>query len=84
MEECRCECARWDTLPVARPKIDHSEALKSLSPRDLSERWREIVKESSQLSLVVPSDRLPALSGIAKQMQTLRKGSYVGGYGMTL
>ena len=79
MEECRCECTPWETLAVAHPKIDHSEALKSLSLRDLGERWREIVKESSQLSLTVTSGRLAILSGIAQQMQSLRKGSYLGG-----
>jgi hypothetical protein len=35
-------------------------------PHALEARWREIVTEYSGLALTIPSDRLTALSGLAK------------------
>jgi len=48
-------------------------------PDCLPIRWRDMVTEYSALSLTKPSDRLPAFSGVAKQMQPYRDSKYLAG-----
>jgi hypothetical protein len=46
----------------------------------LHSRWREIVQEYSGLGLTFGKDKLPALAGLAKQMQRYRPDDkYIGG-----
>jgi hypothetical protein len=55
---------------------------KSISPDlevDVKDVWRSIVKEYSARMLSVPSDKLPALAGIAESMRRMRKDEYLAG-----
>ncbi|KAF2803092.1 HET-domain-containing protein, partial [Mytilinidion resinicola] len=53
------------------------ECATALDCESLIKRWHDIVKEYSGLSLAFSSDRLPALSGLAKQFRKL--GRYYAG-----
>ncbi|KAK8192030.1 heterokaryon incompatibility protein-domain-containing protein, partial [Phyllosticta capitalensis] len=44
------------------------------STQDLVKEWHRAVSEYSTLALTKSSDRLPAIAGIARQMQKLRRG----------
>ncbi|KAK0743044.1 heterokaryon incompatibility protein-domain-containing protein [Schizothecium vesticola] len=64
-------------------KKEHAAALVKVvaaidsknNKRGLHARWRKITTEYSPLSLTRPDDRLPALSGLAKQMRGVMGGS---------
>ena len=46
-------------------------------PELLQLRWREMITEFTGLGITKPSDRLPALSGLAKQMKRHRATKYL-------
>ena len=48
-------------------------------PKLLQIRWREMITEFTGLGITKPSDRLPALSGLAKQMKRHRATRYLAG-----
>jgi len=66
-------------------KRDHtvSHVLKAMGVEDGKEtvhaRWRKIITEYSPLALSHPNDRIPALLGLAKQMQFITGGRYLAG-----
>ena len=66
-------------------KKEHTASLavalagKDASKKGLHGRWRKIITEYSPLSLSRPDDRLPALSGLAKQMRGVVGGRYLAG-----
>ncbi|KAH8883109.1 HET-domain-containing protein [Thozetella sp. PMI_491] len=65
---------------LMEPKIHHGrlDADKELSLK--IDRWHELVQEYSGLKISFAKDALPALAGLAKQMQRLRGGdSYAAG-----
>lgn len=87
MEHTACECGelqgRKPTGQVVyeRHKIQHSQSFENC-PNDqaLHSRWRRMVGEYSGLGLTVATDKLPALSGLAKQMQRHRpRDRYLAG-----
>ena len=86
-EAVNCECGgifgeRYGTgQEKFMSKTTHQEALLKQDIKHLRRRWHAIVEEYSQLSLTRVRDRLPALSGIAKQMaaQGERRGKYLAG-----
>jgi len=82
--ECRekydCECDfynEFSSTQGSQLKIDHASAFRDslLLPR----RWRSMVIEYSSLNLTFGKDKLPALSGLAKEMQKYRAGKYLAG-----
>ena len=82
--ECRekydCECDSYKEFSSnqgSQLKIDHARAFRDslLLPR----RWRSMVVEYSSLNLTFGKDKLPALSGLAKEMQKYRAGRYLAG-----
>ena len=67
-----CECQ--DVVnSVTTLKKEHSE--QTPSPK----WWQELVNDYSALKLTFPSDRLPALSGIAKEFQKHHSDQYIAG-----
>jgi hypothetical protein len=64
------------------PKILHAKALAEKSFPVITNRWRFLVMEYSGLSLTFPSDRLPALSGLAKEFMQYRSDAYLAGMWM--
>jgi hypothetical protein len=62
-----------------QPKVLYTKSLRSSTAKNLDLGWRTILMEYSRLSLSFQSDRLPALSGLAKQWQTAKKCDYLAG-----
>ncbi|KAK4994444.1 hypothetical protein LTR66_005532, partial [Elasticomyces elasticus] len=86
MWECKtcmtCECG-WLSGYYQQGFISfkerHSQALQGESEHDLQIAWRAIVEEYGPLKLTVSSDRLPALSGVARTFQALKPATYLAG-----
>jgi Heterokaryon incompatibility protein (HET) len=92
--ECRtettCECTgiknawwkeAWKDGPhLPQLKLSHSQALLTSDLSQLYQRWHVIVEQYSKRQLSKPNDRLPALSGLAKQMlEHRRTDKYLAG-----
>ena len=86
-----CECRGWyegegyvvygQRQHSASTKLRHALSLRM--GRDyIAKRWREIVGEYSGLSLTYLKDRLPALSGTAKEVQQVNGDRYLAGLWM--
>ena len=79
---CQCEC-------IGRSWGNHEIYLKQIyrnfkhgkTPQSVLCQWEDIVTRFSKLQLSYESDRLPALSGFAKQLQVadVNVGSYLAG-----
>jgi hypothetical protein len=75
MEASDCECgvlhfvlSRGESFRTPA-KISHSTTLEfQENPLTIQKRWRKIVEEYSYLSISYKSDKLPAISGLAKQI----------------
>lgn len=79
MQTYSCECTRGIRVYEGHNKRKHIESLEKASEEELSTRWREIVSEYSQLDITYPSDRLPALLGVATQMLALSPSRIICG-----
>jgi hypothetical protein len=75
-----CQCGSW-RHSLSRhayaqfPKYSHQITLTGLSqdpnPAKARYRWQRVVTEFSSMSITYESDRLPAIAGVAKQLQSL-------------
>jgi len=85
-----CECdgirslGRGSQTPLPAPKLLHSSAVDPLAgagvPTYFVQRaWRTIVADYVCLDLTVPTDRLPALGGLARNIAEKRSRRYVAG-----
>jgi hypothetical protein len=72
----RCECGGLDreNINTLRPNIFGGDAA-----RNIEEQWFEVVQQYSGLNASHPSDKLPALSGIAEQFHEKLKCDYLAG-----
>jgi hypothetical protein len=73
--ECECE-ERADHpifMGIKHPKEEHARVLESPSFAALVNCWHQLVQEFSRLKLSFTKDKLPALSGLAKQMSHCRE-----------
>ena len=67
---------------VDYPKVMHNEDVERLRSRidlDYNPVWKRIVGEYTQRALTNPSDRLPALSGLAHDVQAITGYTYLAG-----
>ena len=77
-----CECDEIEGFEVASPmpKLMHAEALTSANNEYYIARvWRGVVALYADLYMTVKSDKLPALSGLARQMTEVRNSRYLAG-----
>ncbi|KAE8445204.1 hypothetical protein EG329_013576 [Mollisiaceae sp. DMI_Dod_QoI] len=74
VRSCRCECSYHDLKPDCRIR---SPFIRS---DDLYGEWRHIMKDFIVRSITHETDRLPALSGVAKYFQSLGAGQYLAGH----
>ncbi|KAF2430226.1 HET-domain-containing protein [Tothia fuscella] len=88
MEKVDCECSgifgdSWERYSTGQEKflskLTHQRALADSALPKVSRRWHAIVEEFTELGLTKTRDKLPALSGMAQQIQTLRVGHYLAG-----
>ena len=71
-----CQCN--DIRPTG--KSEYRQTLLQREPPAVHAQWRQLVQAYSCLKLSFPSDELPALSGLAKQMTWKRPGAcYMAG-----
>ncbi|PMD53184.1 HET-domain-containing protein, partial [Hyaloscypha bicolor E] len=73
----RCECGGLDRKPIDKFRPNTFGA--GLTREDLSEQWFSVVQQYSGLNASHPSDKLPALSGIAEQFQAKLESEYLAG-----
>lgn len=82
-ERLQCECGiREDYFRDEVSKSDFFDTIiESVSTdyQNPQQMWRQIVVEYSPLALTVPSDKLPALSGLAEKMRSSTKQTYLAG-----
>jgi hypothetical protein len=87
--ECKrgvwCECSgEWGTNHVRTPKEDYHSILHDIEDSDkLATAWRTIVQDYMLSELTYNSDRLVAISSIAKQFSSdkqLKLGRYLAGH----
>ena len=76
LESCTCQCPQpaYDGL-----KACHSQNLSCQSETLLRQCWYDLVRTYSVPNLSFAKDKLPAISGIAAQMQGLRNTKYLAG-----
>ena len=76
LESCACQCS-----PPAHDglKARHSQDLSCGSETRLRECWYDLVRAYSVLTLSFAKDKLPAISGVAAQMQGFRNTKYLAG-----
>jgi hypothetical protein len=60
-------------------KKDVQDDVQPLSSKETLERWKTILQQYSQRQLTYPSDKLPALSGLASQYARLTDHKYLAG-----
>jgi Heterokaryon incompatibility protein (HET) len=60
------------------PKLNHSSSFL-FGAGELHQRWLSVVEEYTPLRLTVPTDRLPALSGLAARFAAANGDNYVAG-----
>ncbi|KAK8241362.1 heterokaryon incompatibility protein-domain-containing protein [Phyllosticta capitalensis] len=76
--ECReaasCECNLHGSLDDDCPRFDPFPGTDYDPLECLDLRWNHSLRQYMRLDLTKASDRLPAMAGIAKQMQNLRGG----------
>lgn len=84
MESNHCECGGFNSGERFGPgqekyesKITHQEIVSTSSLAALSPRWHNIIEEYSELNLTHSRDKLPALSGIADQMCSIRESRHI-------
>jgi hypothetical protein len=76
-----CECYVDDSIEVASMgKIEYALANDGQSRMELAKAWQAIVDQYTMLDLTVPSDKLWAISGLAKRIAEQRPGArYLAG-----
>ncbi|KAF5008720.1 hypothetical protein FDECE_5028 [Fusarium decemcellulare] len=94
LTDTRCECGgitnngSSDVNPASLGKLMYAEALYSWAEGEewhvyaayyMARVWRTMVCSYTALGITKPSDRLPAIGGLAKKMATSRKQTYVAG-----
>lgn len=90
MSDHKCECDgigfhdAWGEIPLAAPKVMYEDALSPDLPDEcrpyyLARTWRTAVMHYTELQLTKMSDRLPALSGIARHTAGWMKSRYLAG-----
>jgi hypothetical protein len=71
----RCECSSLDR---EKPDVFRPNILSMPAPSDV-EQWCSVVQQYSGLNATYPSDKFPALSGIAEHFQTKLQCDYMAG-----
>jgi hypothetical protein len=76
----KCECMEEDNREPVEEDMDFWERLHSADKTKAFGGWRSLMSYYSKKSITYESDRLPAISGIAKYMQSLGAGEYLAGF----
>jgi hypothetical protein len=74
----RCECMPDRKVSTTTPSLI-SKAASSKKTNAVYEAWQHIVEKYSTRDLTVPSDKLPAISGIASKIRQATHSEYLAG-----
>jgi hypothetical protein len=81
-----CQCTQGDMekrspfMQYHSSKAYHRQAIQSTDRKTVEKYWNDIIFAYSGLHLTLDKDKLPALSGVAKQMLSIRPGDeYLAG-----
>ena len=79
LSETSCECHIIEHIPekVKEPTFNSIYSAKAVE--DVHREWQITVGEYSQRELKFPSDKLPAIAGIAKALQSFTGSTYLAG-----
>lgn len=77
----RCECMYLDFDKWSHEffKPHWSECMLDITPSTMYDTWHMVVETASRMAITQESDKLPALSGIAKKIQQRGAGTYLAG-----
>jgi len=77
----RCECMELDAgwVVPSNLKSKYHKSMKSSLSKERSKIWWDLVEECRNRNITFETDLLPALSGIARQMQKHGAGEYLTG-----
>ncbi|KAI4669611.1 uncharacterized protein J4E88_009893 [Alternaria novae-zelandiae] len=68
---CECQLIKFDnpsTTKLETFKLAHAAAVASTNPEIRATSWHKVVREYSQRALTFGTDRLPGISGIAREI----------------
>jgi len=88
---CECQLIQFDdpsarssfdnplTMKLDTFKLSYAAAVASIDPEIRATSWDKVVREYSQRALTFGTDRLPGISGIAKEIALPSMGRYLAG-----
>jgi len=79
---CECQTIKLDnpsTKKLETFKLAHAAAVVSTNPEMRASSWDKVVREYSQRALTFGTDRLPGISGIAREIALPELGRYLAG-----
>ncbi len=79
---CECQLIKFDNPSgptLSTFKLSYSAAVASMEPDIREASWEGVVREYSQRALTYGTDRLPGISGIAKEITLPALGRYLAG-----
>jgi Heterokaryon incompatibility protein (HET) len=84
MSDCQCgglksiysDRSKLDTPPKVKHYREMNPSRAEIAQGNAISRWRKVVGEYSALNLTFPSDKLPAIAGIARQLHTSIRCTY--------
>ncbi|KAL5356657.1 heterokaryon incompatibility protein-domain-containing protein [Aspergillus floccosus] len=74
-----CECGMLDRVRDGGKIFSFRSFYSITDPQEAYKDWHEVVNEYTSRELTIPSDRLPAISGIAQVVQDITKSRYIAG-----
>lgn len=79
---CECQTIKFDNPSRSKLetfKLTHAAAVASTEPEVRAKSWDKVVGEYSQRALTFGTDRLPGISGIAREIAAPELGRYLAG-----
>lgn len=76
--ECRTQTSS-EFVPDGFEWREQTGMLPTIFPEDRPSDWTSVMMKYSKTNLTYPSDRLPALSGVASRQQAVTDGHYLAG-----
>ncbi|KAI1178680.1 heterokaryon incompatibility protein-domain-containing protein [Nemania sp. FL0916] len=78
-ESTSCECSKNIILGPSDLQQIRRQGYEKATTKDCQQVWYQILDRYSRLKLTFPSDRQPAILGLAKEMASKRQGRYLAG-----
>ncbi|GAW17765.1 hypothetical protein ANO14919_072320 [Xylariales sp. No.14919] len=79
LTEPSCECRIINELPEEAKKFSFNSTYSITTAKEMYREWHNTVGEYTLRALKYPSDRLPAIAGVARVVQDLTGSAYIAG-----